>query len=169
MIKYCQTKNNLGVCLENIVGLPGENQEQAEAHITFARYLAQRYFALVGISYLPLSAEPGAIAGSLDKKLGLNLCRRTFADYLGFTQKAFEAGITYPYSGFFRCKDFKDGPIFPYGIYQRGLNFCSSYRRENVFAEELGKELAANRAIYSYQMGKNLYRGPLSRLAKRKR
>ncbi len=169
VVKYCQAKNNLRVCLENIVGLPGENQEQVEAHISFAYYLVQKYPALADISYLPLSAEPGALTDNLAKKLGLNLCRRTFVDYLKLTQKAFEANITYPYSGFFRCKHLKGSPISPYGIYQKGINQRSSYNRANFFMGKLGRELAASRVVYRYQFSRKLYRALLPHLAVTKR
>ena len=154
VIKYCDKKKNIRICLENIAGLPGENKNHVEEHISFSQYLSQKYTALADISYIPLSVEPGAILQELHKKLGMHLCRNTFADFLCLTQCAFQANIAYPFSEFFKKQHWKDFFPFPYGIYQRGLNRKSSYARAKAFLQVVGRELRANTIAYRYRVSK---------------
>ncbi|HNW38868.1 MAG TPA: cobalamin-dependent protein [Candidatus Omnitrophota bacterium] len=144
VIKHCDIKRNIRISIENIAGLPGENEKQVKEHIAFSKYLSKKYISISDISYIPLSAEPGSLLRELHEKLNLNLCRNNFGDFVYLAKQAFQANITYPFSDFFNKKPVKDCLFSPYGVYQKESDMKTSYLRSKVFRQAIARELRAN-------------------------
>lgn len=77
----------------------------------------------------------------------MHCCRSTFMDYLYLTRKAFNSDVLYPFSKFFKKDGYKNMGLHPYGVYEKGLDQKSSYMREKMFYQTIGKEARANQKL----------------------
>ena len=156
IIDYCSGKGNVQIELNNVAGMPGEKGPQVKEHTQFAKHLARKYPSIIGITYTPLSIEPGAMLQRDYRRFKMHCSRKGFLDFYNLAKGAFENNICYPFDGFLlRGGHMKKYP-HPYGVYQIGYSKRCTYLRTRYFHKILDKELPKDGYFWSVKGKKEL-------------
>ncbi|NWG01873.1 MAG: cobalamin B12-binding domain-containing protein [Syntrophaceae bacterium] len=93
LLYHINQYENFAVDMSTLMGLPFERDEDVKAIVAFSDYFYDRYPFLRYPYISPMNVEPGSLLMKNPTQYGMVLFRKSFEDFLQFTQRNFERNI----------------------------------------------------------------------------
>ena len=103
--------DNVMVDLSTLMGLPFERDEDVDRITPFADALYDTFENIRYPYVSPMNVEPGSLLLRSPERYGMTLMRKTFHDFLRYTQRSFELNINC-----YQPDTYDEGPYHPLGV-----------------------------------------------------
>jgi radical SAM superfamily enzyme YgiQ (UPF0313 family) len=133
-LTHCDQHDNMVIDLSTLMGLPLEQESDLDAIKEFGDHFYER-FDNVRYPYVsPMNVEPGSLLLRSPERYGMVLMRKSFEDFLRYTQRSFERNINC-----YQPKTYEGGIFHPLGVLPK-----DDFDRGDLFrVYEAWKELQA--------------------------
>ena len=115
LLDAVERKDNVDIDATGLVGMPFEDEQAREAALAFIERVSQGYRCVRDWRVSPLHVIPGTLLTHGARFHDLEVSRRTFADFLTFSEESFEQATPY-YSN--------RRTLHPYGVHPAGRPFA---------------------------------------------
>jgi radical SAM superfamily enzyme YgiQ (UPF0313 family) len=122
-LAYIHRYDNFTIDLSTLMGLPFETDEDVQAIKPFSDYFYDKYEDLRYPYVSPMNVEPGSLVMRDPRRYNMVLFRKTFSDFMQYTQRSFENNINC-----YQPETYSEGVFHPLGVCSK-----ADFESGNVF------------------------------------